>query len=93
MNPNCRVNFVSFHVVSKIVMPVCRVMQEYDADESVREFSLFATSRGDTIFTQSWMPVSNKVRLVFWFSLVYRFNSILVMFYFFIYILFDLYPH
>ncbi|KAM7475281.1 hypothetical protein LguiB_022524 [Lonicera macranthoides] len=53
---------VDQEVATRRSLAISRVMQEYDDDESVREFSLFATSRGDTIFTQSWMPVSNKVR-------------------------------
>ncbi|KAK8692656.1 hypothetical protein V6N13_070263 [Hibiscus sabdariffa] len=38
-----------------------RVFQD-DDDDTVREFSLFSTARGDTLFTQSWTPISVKVR-------------------------------
>lgn len=38
-----------------------RVMQDIDAN-CVRKFSLFTTARGDTLFTQSWTPVSIKIR-------------------------------
>lgn len=33
-----------------------------DVKESVRDFSLLVSSRGDTIFTQSWTPANVKVR-------------------------------
>ena len=31
----------------------------------VREFSLFSHAKGDTLFTQSWTPISAKVRGLF----------------------------
>ncbi|KAH7529291.1 hypothetical protein FEM48_Zijuj05G0168900 [Ziziphus jujuba var. spinosa] len=34
-----------------------------DDENSSREYSFFVTSRGDTVFTQSWTPVSIKIRL------------------------------
>ncbi|KAK9278519.1 hypothetical protein L1049_028087 [Liquidambar formosana] len=44
-------------------MAIRRVVQDDgDEDRVVREFSLFVTSRGDSIFTQSWTPVSIPIR-------------------------------
>lgn len=48
-------------VAARRSLAIKRVMQD-DGKESVREFSLFATARGDTLFTQSWTPISVKVR-------------------------------
>lgn len=46
-------------------LAIRRVTQEAARDEdSVRDFSLFVTLRGDTLFTQTWTPVSIKVRSV-----------------------------
>lgn len=38
-----------------------RVLQDGDTN-TVREFSLFVTARSDNLFTQSWTPVSAKIR-------------------------------
>ncbi|XP_027339898.1 uncharacterized protein LOC113853622 isoform X1 [Abrus precatorius] len=48
-------------------LAIRRVLEERDSDadgSSLREYRLFPTSRGDTIFTQSWIPLSpnNTVR-------------------------------
>ncbi|GAA0161702.1 phospholipase [Lithospermum erythrorhizon] len=45
-------------------LAIKRVVQESedDKEESLREYSLFGTSRGDTMFSQSWTPVSTKLR-------------------------------
>jgi acylglycerol lipase len=40
-----------------------RVLQDDDTN-TVREFSLFVTARSDNLFTQSWTPVSAKIRYV-----------------------------
>ncbi|KAK3035772.1 hypothetical protein RJ639_033501 [Escallonia herrerae] len=48
-------------VAARRALAIKRVTQD-QGNESVREFSLFVTSRGDTMFTQSWTPVSVKVR-------------------------------
>ncbi|KAJ8771898.1 hypothetical protein K2173_027075 [Erythroxylum novogranatense] len=48
-------------VAARRPLAVRRVLQDNDPS-SVREFSLFATSRGDTLFTQSWTPVSVNIR-------------------------------
>ncbi|KAL4296071.1 hypothetical protein GQ457_12G007830 [Hibiscus cannabinus] len=42
-------------------LAIQRVVQDED-DQTVREFSLFTSARGDTLFTQSWTPVSVIVR-------------------------------
>jgi acylglycerol lipase len=52
----------SQEVETRRALAIRRVMQEYDDAECVRKFSLFSTSRGDTLFTQSWTPASNKFR-------------------------------
>lgn len=44
-------------------LAIRRVVQD-DDDVMVREFSLFSSARGDTLFTQSWTPISVKVRSV-----------------------------
>ncbi|KAK3034029.1 hypothetical protein RJ639_032951 [Escallonia herrerae] len=49
-------------VAARRALAIKRVTQD-QGNESVREFSLFVTSRGDTMFTQSWTPVSVKVRI------------------------------
>ncbi|XVF12227.1 hypothetical protein REPUB_Repub08aG0097100 [Reevesia pubescens] len=42
-------------------LAIRRVVQD-DDDVTVREFSLFSSARGDTLFTQSWTPISINVR-------------------------------
>ncbi|KAE8722431.1 type I inositol 1,4,5-trisphosphate 5-phosphatase CVP2-like [Hibiscus syriacus] len=42
-------------------LAIQRVVQD-DDDETVREFSLVTSARGDTLFTQSWTPASVIVR-------------------------------
>lgn len=56
---------VEQEVAARRSLAIRRVLQEDDR-ETLREFSLFVTARGETMFTQSWTPVSFKVRgLVF----------------------------
>lgn len=60
-----RKSAVELEVAARRSLAIRRVLQD-DDKETLREFSLFVTSRGDTMFTQSWTPVSFKVRgLVF----------------------------
>ncbi|MCD7452947.1 hypothetical protein HAX54_018916 [Datura stramonium] len=60
-----RKSSVEQEVAARRSLAIRRVLQD-DDKETLREFSLFVTSRGDTMFTQSWTPVSFKVRgLVF----------------------------
>ncbi|GFP85753.1 caffeoylshikimate esterase [Phtheirospermum japonicum] len=52
-------------VTARRAMAIRRVVGgngDEDDRDTVREFSLFTSSRGDTIFTQSWTPVKVQVR-------------------------------
>lgn len=51
-------------VAARRALAIRRVVQDED-ENSVREYSLFVTARGDTVFTQSWTPVSVRIRLNF----------------------------
>lgn len=51
-------------VAARRTMAIRRVVGD-DDENTVREYSLFVTARGDTVFTQSWTPVSVKIRLFF----------------------------
>jgi acylglycerol lipase len=65
---------VEQEVAARRALATRRVMQDGNGDgdgdgdgdeknkKSVREYSLFVTARGDTIFTQSWTPVSVNTR-------------------------------
>nr|GME05222.1 monoglyceride lipase-like [Ipomoea batatas] len=55
-----RKSAVEQEVAARRALAMRRVMQD-DDDETVRECSLFVTPRGDTLFTQSWTPVSVKL--------------------------------
>ncbi|XP_077236209.1 uncharacterized protein LOC143877834 isoform X2 [Tasmannia lanceolata] len=48
-------------VAVRRALAIGRVKQDTDGN-SVREFSVFVTERGETLFVQSWTPVSVKVR-------------------------------
>ncbi|KAK6123779.1 hypothetical protein DH2020_042476 [Rehmannia glutinosa] len=48
-------------VAARRVLAIRRVVEDEDNKDTVRDFSLFTTSRGDTIFTQSWTPVKVQV--------------------------------
>ena len=50
-------------VGARRAIAIKRVLQDDDTN-TVREFSLFVTARGDNLFTQSWTPVSAKIRYV-----------------------------
>lgn len=52
---------VDEEVAARRALAIKRVMED-DSQESVREYALFGTARGDTLFTQSWTPVDTKVR-------------------------------
>ncbi|CAN6478915.1 unnamed protein product [Victoria cruziana] len=41
-----------------------RNVRDDKSSESVREFSLFATGRGETLFTQSWTPANGETRFL-----------------------------
>lgn len=57
---------VDKEVAERRALTIKRVVEDNGDDdddkETKREFSLFVTSRGDTIFTQSWTPVRVQVR-------------------------------
>ncbi|KAL2553507.1 alpha/beta-hydrolase superfamily protein [Forsythia ovata] len=53
---------VDKEVAARRALAIKRVVEDKENEESLREFSLFVTSRGDTMFTQSWTPVNVKVR-------------------------------
>ncbi|CAI0380635.1 unnamed protein product [Linum tenue] len=48
-------------VAARRTIAIRRVLQD-DDPSSVRAFSMFITARGDTVFTQSWFPVSGEIR-------------------------------
>ncbi|KAK8477797.1 hypothetical protein V6N13_060081 [Hibiscus sabdariffa] len=52
---------VDQEAAARRLLAIQRVVQDED-DQTVREFSLFTSARGDTLFTQSWTPVSVIVR-------------------------------
>ncbi|GLT55888.1 hypothetical protein SLA2020_289730 [Shorea laevis] len=52
---------VEQEVAVRRALAIRRVMQDKD-EKTIREKSLFVTARGDTLFTQSWIPVFVKVR-------------------------------
>ncbi|CAA2986210.1 monoglyceride lipase-like [Olea europaea subsp. europaea] len=53
---------VDKEVAARRALSIKRVVEDNGCDETVRQFSLFVTSRGDTMFTQSWTPAKIKVR-------------------------------
>ena len=57
--PSVPAAVVDEEVAVRRELAVRRVLEDEGGDgSSVREFSLFPTKRGDTLFTQSWSPVS-----------------------------------
>ena len=48
-------------VAARRALAKLRVVQD-DDEKSVRRYSLFATARGETLFTQSWTPISVNIR-------------------------------
>lgn len=53
---------VDQEVAVRRALAIRRVLEDC-CEDSVREFLLFQTPRGNTIFTQSWTPVSVEIRL------------------------------
>ncbi|KAF9587221.1 hypothetical protein IFM89_039561 [Coptis chinensis] len=50
-------------VASRRALAIGRATLDDDADDTTeKEVSLFPPSRGDTLFTQSWTPISNGIR-------------------------------
>lgn len=63
-------------VVARRSLAMMRVMQDRD-ENTVREFSLFVTPRGDTMFTQSWTPAaSDNVRYI---SFAFHFHFVFII--------------
>ncbi|CAH8312082.1 unnamed protein product [Eruca vesicaria subsp. sativa] len=61
--PSVPAAVVDEEVAVRRELAVRRVAEDEGGDgSSVREFSLFMTRRGDTLFTQSWSPVSSHHR-------------------------------
>ncbi|KAJ6373742.1 hypothetical protein OIU78_029431 [Salix suchowensis] len=54
---------VDSEVGGRRAIAIKRALQEDDPN-TAREFSLFVSARGDTIFTQSWTSVSVKIRQI-----------------------------
>ncbi|KAL8133276.1 uncharacterized protein LOC141712458 [Apium graveolens] len=53
----------SMEVAARRAIAIRRVTQESNVDGlTLRDYAMFVTSRGDTLFTQMWTPVSNKLR-------------------------------
>ncbi|XP_021292434.1 uncharacterized protein LOC110422744 isoform X2 [Herrania umbratica] len=52
---------VDQEAAARRALAIRRVVQD-DDDVTVREFSLFVNARGETLFTQSWTPISVEVR-------------------------------
>ncbi|XP_031736026.1 uncharacterized protein LOC101210503 isoform X2 [Cucumis sativus] len=54
---------VDQEVAVRRALAIRRVVEDKDkSEDSIREFLLFQSPRGNTIFTQSWTPVSLKIR-------------------------------
>lgn len=49
-------------VAARRELAIRRVVEDDDDQRCVREYWLLGTKRGDTIFTQCWKPVSDKIR-------------------------------
>ncbi|CAN7129261.1 monoacylglycerol lipase [Brassica rapa] len=61
--PSVPAAVVDLEVAVRRELAMRRVLEDDGGDgSSVREFSLFPTKRGDTLFTQSWSPVSPNHR-------------------------------
>lgn len=56
---------VDKELAARRALAIKRVVEDnggLDNKDTIREFSLFVSSRGDTIFTQSWSPANVQVR-------------------------------
>lgn len=64
----------SMEVVGRRAIAIRRVTQEGNVDgQTLRDYAMFVTSRGDNLFTQMWTPLSNKLR-----SYIISFEDLLV---------------
>lgn len=63
MVPRRKRGVVEQEVATRRALAIRRVSQDDGGDDnSVREYTLFVTARGATMFTQAWTPVSVKIR-------------------------------
>lgn len=53
---------VDKEVAARRAAAIKRVVEDKCGEDCSRDFSMFVSSRGDTIFTQSWTPVKAPVR-------------------------------
>ena len=61
--PSAMVHRKSAEVAARRALAINRVMEGNENEqESLRDFSLLISARGDTIFTQSWTPVNVEIR-------------------------------
>lgn len=51
-------------VAARRAMAIRRVVEDKNDGKTLRDISLFGSEKGRTLFTQSWTPISQKVRLV-----------------------------
>lgn len=68
---------VDKEVAARRALAIKRVVEDDgdgDVKESVRDFSLLVSARGDTIFTQSWTPANVKVRYIRF--IIFNFHNI-----------------
>ena len=49
-------------VAVRRAMAIKRVVESLGTGKSKRDFSLFVTSRGDTLFTRSWTPINAPIK-------------------------------
>lgn len=60
----------STEVAARRALAIRRVTHDSAAEgDSKREFCLFSTARGETLFTQTWTPVLTKTRSEFYNSM------------------------
>ncbi|XP_058078974.1 uncharacterized protein LOC131227237 isoform X1 [Magnolia sinica] len=78
---------MDLEIATRRAMAIRRVEQDGD-ERTVREFAMFATARGETMFTQSWTPATVEIRkhilslLLFSFSSCFKDNYVFVGFMF-----------
>ncbi|XP_051119291.1 uncharacterized protein LOC127243358 [Andrographis paniculata] len=60
-----RKSVVDKEVAARRALAIKRVLDDQNDEatkDTWRDYSLFSTSRGDTLFTQSWTPARNRIR-------------------------------
>lgn len=69
--PSVPAAVVDEEVAVRRELAIKRVLEDEGGDgSSVRDYSLFTTKRGDTLFTQSWSPLSPNHRSFLLFFLI-----------------------